>query len=73
MSMHLKKKMTKKSLFRRCKNTIKRIQISEKQTLINSTFRPQMTNLENITGMEFLTDPYIFRRENRQALDNNNK
>ena len=73
LSMSLKKKMTKRFLFRRCKSTIKSIQIFEKLTLIDIIFRSQMINLESIIDMKLFTSSYIFRRGNEQALDNNNK
>jgi len=37
------------------------------------TLRPQITNLGIITNIELPTESYIFRRDNRQALDNSNK
>ena len=66
----LKEEMAERPLFRRCKNTVQSIQISEEQALADSTLRPQMTNLGSITGMELPTGPYTFRRGNGQALDN---
>ena len=69
----LKEEMAERPLFRRCKNTVKSIQISEEQALADSTLRPQMTNLGSITGMELPTGPYTFRRGNGQALDNSSK
>ena len=66
----LKEEMAERPLFRRCKNTIKSIQISEEEALADSTLRPQMINLGSITGMELPTGPYTFRRGNGQALDN---
>ena len=71
--MSLKKKIIEKFLFRRCKNTIKNIQIFNEQTLINNTFRFQIINFENIIDIKFFTDSYIFRRDNKQVFDNNNK
>ncbi|CAF9942110.1 MAG: hypothetical protein HETSPECPRED_005169 [Heterodermia speciosa] len=69
----LKEEMAERPLFRRCKNTVKSIQISDEQALADSTLRPQMTNLGSITGMELPTGPYTFRRGNGQALDNSNE
>ena len=65
--------MTKKFLFRRYKNTMKNIQIFEKQILIDNIFRFQMINFESIIDMKFFTNLYIFRRDNEQTFDNNNK
>ena len=65
--------MTKRFLFRRCKNIVKNVQISDEQILIDSIFRLQMINFENIINMKFLIDLYIFRRDNEQVFDNNNK
>ncbi|KAG8531621.1 uncharacterized protein KY384_003252 [Bacidia gigantensis] len=62
--------MADRPLFRRCKNTVESIQISEEQALADTTLRPQMTNLGSITGMELPTVLYTFRRGNGQALDN---
>ena len=69
----LKEEMAKRPLFRRCKNTVKSVQISDEQALADSTLRPQMTNLGSITGMELPTGPYTFRRGNGQALDNSSR
>ncbi len=69
----LKEEMADRPLFRRCKNTVESIQISEEQALADTTLRPQMTNLGSITGMELPTGPYTFRRGNGQALDNSSK
>lgn len=69
----LKEEMAERPLFRRCKNTVEGIQISEEQALADTTLRPQMTNLGTITGMELPTGPYTFRRGNGQALDNSSK
>jgi hypothetical protein len=73
LPMPLKKEMAERSLFRRCKNTVKSIQISEKQALADTSLRPQMTNLGSIIGMKLSTNPYTFRRGNDQALDNSSK
>ena len=67
------KKITKRFLFRRCKNTIKSIQIFDKQTLINNIFRFQIINFENVINIKFFIDLYIFRRNNKQVFNNNNK
>lgn len=69
----LKEEIAERPLFRRCKNTVQSIQISEEQALPDTTLRPQMTNLGSITGMELPTGLYTFRRGNRQALDNSSK
>lgn len=69
----LKEEMAERPLFRRCKNTVESIQISEEQALADTSLRPQMTNLGSITGMELPTGPYTFRRGNGQALDNSSK
>jgi len=66
----LKEKMAERSLFRRCKNTVRNVQISEEEALADTTLRSQIINLGVITGIELLTGPYIFRRNNGQALDN---
>ena len=71
--MFLKKKMIEKSLFRRCKNTVKSIQIFDEQVLTDSIFRSQIINLESIIDMKFFTDSYIFRRDNEQAFDNSSR
>ena len=65
--------MAERPLFRRCKNIVEGIQISEEQALADSALRPQMTNLGSIIGMELLTVLYTFRRGNGQALDNSSK
>jgi hypothetical protein len=52
---------------------MKGVQISNEEILANITLRSQMNHLESIIGMELPIDPYIFRRGNGQALDNNNK
>ncbi|KAL9582090.1 MAG: hypothetical protein Q9212_003502 [Teloschistes hypoglaucus] len=69
----LKEEMAERPLFRRCKNTVESVQISEEQALADTTMRPQMTNLGSITGMELPTGPYTFRRGNGQALDNSSE
>ncbi|KAL8626100.1 hypothetical protein Q9189_008220 [Teloschistes chrysophthalmus] len=69
----LKEEMAERPLFRRCKNTVESVQISEEQALADTTLRPQMTNLGSITGMELPTGPYTFRRGNGQALDNSSE
>lgn len=69
----LKEEMAERPLFRRCRNTVESIRISEEQALADTTLRPQMTNLGSITGMELPTGPYTFRRGNGQALDNSSK
>ncbi|KAL8800746.1 MAG: hypothetical protein Q9182_004951 [Xanthomendoza sp. 2 TL-2023] len=66
----LKEEIAERPLFRRYKNTVQRIQISEEQALPDTALQPQMTNLGSITGMELPTGPYTFRRGNGQALDN---
>ena len=68
--MPLKEEMAERPLFRRYKNTVKNVQISEEEALANTTLRLQMTNLGIITGMELPTGLYIFRRGNGQALNN---
>jgi NAD-dependent DNA ligase len=73
LPMPLKKKMAKRSLFQRCKNIVKSIQISKKQALANISLRLQMTNLGSIIGMKLFTNFYTFRRDNDQALDNSSK
>lgn len=65
--------MIEKSLFRRCKNTVKSIQIFDEQALTDSIFRSQMINFESVTDMKLFTDSYIFRRDNKQTFNNNNK
>ena len=72
LPLPLKEEMMERPLFRRCKNTVQGIQISE-QALADTTLRPQMINLGSITGMELPTGPYTFRRGNGQALDNSSK
>jgi len=69
----LKEEMAERPLFRRCKNTVRSLQISEDHALADTTLRPQMTDLGVITGMELPTGPYTFRRGNGQALDNSSK
>ena len=71
--MSLKKKMTKRSLFRRHGNTVKSIQISDEQALADSILRSQMITLGSIIGMKLLTGSYTFRRGNGQALDNSSR
>ena len=71
--MLLKKKIVEKPLFRQCKNIVKNIQIFDKQALTDSILRSQIINLKNIIDIELFTDLYIFRRGNKQALDNSNK
>lgn len=68
-----KEEMAERPLFRRCKNTVRNVQIFEEEALADSTLCLQMTNLGNITGMELPTGPYTFRRGNGQALDNSSK
>ena len=69
----LKEEMAERPLFRRCKNTLKSLKISEEEALADTTLRPQMAKLGIITGMELPTGPYTFRRGNGQALDNSSK
>ncbi len=69
----LKEEMAERPLFRRCRNTVRNVHISEEEPLADTTLRPQMTNLGVITGMELPTGPYTFRRGNGQALDNSSK
>ncbi|KAL9583968.1 MAG: hypothetical protein Q9203_004864 [Teloschistes exilis] len=69
----LKEEMAERPLFRRCKNSVEGIQISEEHALADTTLRPQMTNLGSITGMELPTGPYTFRHGNGQALDNSSE
>ena len=73
LSVPLKEEMAERPLFRRCKNTVTNVQISEEEALADSTLRPQMTNIGSITGMELPTGPYTFRRGNGQALDNSSE
>lgn len=56
----LKEEMAERPLFRRCKNTVESIQVSEEQVLADTTLRPQVTNLGSVTGMELPTVSYIF-------------
>ncbi|KAI4086415.1 MAG: hypothetical protein L6R37_008419 [Teloschistes peruensis] len=69
----LKEEMAERPLFRRCKNTVGGIQISEEQVLADTALPTQMTNLGIITGMELPTGPYTFRRGNGQTLDNSSE
>ena len=71
--MPLKEEMVERLLFRRCKNAVRGVRISEEEALADTTLRRQMTTLGSITGMELPTGPYTFRRGNRQALDNSSK
>ena len=71
--MLFKKKLTKRSLFRRYKNSVKSVQIFEETTLIDIIFRSQMINLEMIIDMKLSTKSYTFRRDNEQVFDNSNK
>jgi len=72
LSISLKKKLTKRSLFRQCKSTIKDVQIFDEKILANITLCPQINHLESIINIELSTNLYIFRRDIEQALDNNN-
>ena len=65
--------MTERPLFRRYKNIVRGIQISEEEVLANTTLRPQTIDLGSITGMELPTGPYTFRRGNGHALDNSSE
>ena len=65
--------MAERLLFRRCKNAVRGVQISEEEALADTTLRRQMTALGSITGMELPTGLYTFRRGNGQALDNSSK
>ena len=69
----LKEEMAERSLFRRCKKTVRNVQISEDEALSHAILSPQMNTLRSITGMELPTVPYTFRRGNGQALDNSSK
>ena len=69
----LKEEITERPLFRRCKNAVRGVQISEEEALADTTLRCQMTNLGSIIGIELPTGPYTFRRGNRQALDNSSE
>jgi len=73
LSIPLKEELAKRPLFRRCKSTVKGVQISNEKILANTTLRPQMNHLESIIDMKLPTDSYIFRRGNGQALDNSSK
>ena len=73
LPLPLKEEMAERPLFRRCKHTLKSLQMSEEEALADTTLRPQMTKLGIITGMELPTGPYTFRRGNGQALDNSSK
>lgn len=61
------------SLFRRCKSIVDGVRITDEKALVDSTLRPQMITLENVTGMELPTGPYTFRRGNGEALDNSSE
>jgi hypothetical protein len=69
----LKEEMAERPLFRRCKNAVRGVQISEEEALADTTLRRQMTALGSITSMELPTGPYTFRRDNGQALDNSSE
>ena len=69
----LKKEMAKRSLFRRCKHTVRNVQVSEEEALAYTILSPQMNTLGSIIGMELPASPYTFRRDNGQALDNSSK
>lgn len=73
LTIPLKEELADRPLFRRCKNIVKGIHISDEEPLPDSTLRPQMKDLGIITGMELPTGPYTFRRGNGQALDNSSK
>ena len=73
LPLPLKDEMADRPLFRRCKNTVRSVQISEEQALTDNALRDQMTDLGTITGMELPTAPYTFRRGNGHALDNSSK
>ncbi|MCJ1453919.1 hypothetical protein MMC28_004268 [Mycoblastus sanguinarius] len=47
--------MAERPLFRRCKNAVRGVQISEEEALADTTLRRQMTDLGSITGMELPT------------------
>ncbi|KAL9579753.1 MAG: hypothetical protein Q9203_006568 [Teloschistes exilis] len=55
LQVPLKEELAERPLFRRCKNSVEGIQISEEYTLADTTLRPQMTNFGSITGMELPT------------------
>lgn len=65
--------MAERPLFRRCKNAVRGVQISEAEALADTTLRRQMTALGSITGIELPTGSYTFRRGNGQALDNSSE
>ena len=57
-------------VFRRYISTIHGIRVSEAEALTDTTLRPQIITLGNVTGMELPTGLYTFRRGNGEALDN---
>ena len=69
----LKQELMDKPLFWWCKNIIKDIHVSDKESLFNSILHPQMKKLEIITDMELSTGLYTFCWGNKQALDNSSK
>lgn len=60
----------RKIIIQTLQDTVRNVQISEEEALADTTLRSQIINLGVITGIELLTGPYIFRRNNGQALDN---
>ena len=73
LKLPLKETMKALPLFRRCKNTVNGVRISDEDVLADSTLRPQMINLGSITVMELPTGPCTFRRGSGEALDNSSK
>ena len=71
--MLLKKKMTERSLFQRCKNIVRNVQIFEKKAFAYIILDSQINTLESVTDMKLFTSSYIFRRDNEQAFNNSSK
>ena len=73
LSLPLKEEVTAVPLFRRCRSTVRGVQISDVEALADSTHRLQMITLGSITGMELPTGPYTFRRGNSEARNNSSE
>ncbi len=73
LELSLKEEIQEMLVFRRCKSTIYRVQISRAKILANFTLRLQIIDLGSVTSIKLQTSSYIFRCNNREALDNNSR
>ena len=73
LPLPLKHDLNNTPIFRRSRNNINGVIISDQEALPDSTLRLRMAKLGRITGIEQQTGPYTFRRGNGEALDTSSK